>query len=139
MNNIHCERGNRLAAAGVRALPTRLSVSHLWEITRNVQSGREEIRRGGKSKADKKKSDKLKARLPRGLTDRGPQVSRGVAPDAGEDPRGLRSSTVSRRSETPLIEYTDALGKFPGPDQDRPNEGVFSFQDDDGAVALAAL
>ena len=32
--------------------------------------------------------------------------------------------------ETPLIEYTDALGKFL-PDQDRPNEGVFSFQDDD--------
>src|SRR5215831_11553462 len=28
--------------------------------------------------------------------------------------------------ETPAIEYTDALGKFL-PDQDRPNEGVFSF------------
>src|SRR5262249_10747969 len=32
--------------------------------------------------------------------------------------------------ETPAIEYTDALGKFL-PDQDRPNEGVFSFQDDE--------
>jgi histidyl-tRNA synthetase len=32
--------------------------------------------------------------------------------------------------ETPAIEYTDTLGKFL-PDQDRPNEGVFSFQDDD--------
>jgi histidyl-tRNA synthetase len=32
--------------------------------------------------------------------------------------------------ETPAIEFTDALGKFL-PDQDRPNEGVFSFQDDD--------
>src|SRR6266403_1808149 len=32
--------------------------------------------------------------------------------------------------ETPAMEYTDALGKFL-PDQDRPNEGVFSFQDDD--------
>jgi len=32
--------------------------------------------------------------------------------------------------DTPAIEYTDALGKFL-PDQDRPNEGVFSFQDDD--------
>jgi histidyl-tRNA synthetase len=32
--------------------------------------------------------------------------------------------------ETPFIEYTEALGKFL-PDQDRPNEGVFSFQDDD--------
>src|SRR3712207_3575249 len=33
--------------------------------------------------------------------------------------------------ETPFVEYTEALGKFL-PDQDRPNEGVFSFQDDDG-------
>jgi len=32
--------------------------------------------------------------------------------------------------ETPAIEYTDALGKFL-PDLDRPNEGVFSFQDED--------
>jgi histidyl-tRNA synthetase len=30
--------------------------------------------------------------------------------------------------ETPAFEYTDALGKFL-PDQDRPNEGVFSFLD----------
>ena len=39
-------------------------------------------------------------------------------------------STDSRQSRTPLIEYTEALGKFL-PDQDRPNEGVLSFQDDD--------
>src|SRR5256886_8002603 len=32
--------------------------------------------------------------------------------------------------ETPLIEFTEALGKFL-PDQARPNEGVFSFKDDD--------
>jgi histidyl-tRNA synthetase len=32
--------------------------------------------------------------------------------------------------ETPLFEYTDALGKFL-PDSDRPNEGVFSLTDDD--------
>ena len=32
--------------------------------------------------------------------------------------------------ETPFVEYTDCLGKFL-PDLDRPNEGVFSFQDDD--------
>ena len=35
--------------------------------------------------------------------------------------------------ETPFIEYTEALGKFL-PDLDRPNEGVFSFQDDDEQV-----
>jgi len=32
--------------------------------------------------------------------------------------------------DTGAFEYADALGKFL-PDQDRPNEGVFSFQDDD--------
>lgn len=32
--------------------------------------------------------------------------------------------------ETPAFEYTDALGKFL-PDSDRPNEGVFSIQDED--------
>lgn len=32
--------------------------------------------------------------------------------------------------ETPALEYTDALGKFL-PDQDRPNEGVFSLKDED--------
>lgn len=32
--------------------------------------------------------------------------------------------------ETPQFEYTDALGKFL-PDQDRPNAGVFSLQDED--------
>ena len=32
--------------------------------------------------------------------------------------------------ETPFIEFTEALGIFL-PDQDRPNEGVFSFKDDD--------
>jgi len=33
--------------------------------------------------------------------------------------------------ETPLIEYTEALGKFL-PDKDRPHDGLFSFRDDDG-------
>jgi histidyl-tRNA synthetase len=32
--------------------------------------------------------------------------------------------------ETPLLEYTETLGKFL-PDTDRPNAGVFSLQDDD--------
>jgi histidyl-tRNA synthetase len=34
--------------------------------------------------------------------------------------------------ETPVFEYTDALGKFL-PDQDRPNAGVFSLTDEDEA------
>jgi histidyl-tRNA synthetase len=80
--------------------------------------------------ADKSnKTNKLKARLPRGLTDRGPA-----------EIAATRAMTATIRSvferygfealETPAIEFTDALGKFL-PDQDRPNEGVFSFQDDD--------
>ncbi len=39
------------------------------------------------------------------------------------------------RLETPALEYTEALGKFL-PDQDRPNEGVFSFLDDDRWLSL---
>lgn len=37
--------------------------------------------------------------------------------------------------ETPAFEYAEALGKFL-PDQDRPNEGVFAFEDDEEWVAL---
>jgi len=80
--------------------------------------------------ADKsKKPQKLKARLPRGLVDR----------NASEIAATRRMTDVIREVyerygfepvETPAMEFTDALGKFL-PDQDRPNEGVFSFQDDD--------
>jgi histidyl-tRNA synthetase len=75
------------------------------------------------------KSEKMKARLPRGLVDR-----------SADDIRAVEKMMATIRSvyelygfepvDQPLIEYTDALGKFL-PDQDRPNEGVFSFQDDD--------
>lgn len=75
------------------------------------------------------KSEKMKARLPRGFVDRG-----------ADDLRAVEKMMATIRSvfelygfepvDQPLIEYTDALGKFL-PDQDRPNEGVFSFQDDD--------
>ncbi|HRY05846.1 MAG TPA: histidine--tRNA ligase [Hyphomicrobiaceae bacterium] len=44
--------------------------------------------------------------------------------------RGVYERYGFEQLETPAIEYTDALGKFL-PDQDRPNEGVFSFADDD--------
>jgi histidyl-tRNA synthetase len=82
-----------------------------------------------KAQSKAAKAAKPKARLPRGLADRGPaefaatrrmlDVIRGVYERYGFEP-----------VETPAFEYTDALGKFL-PDQDRPNEGVFSFQDDD--------
>ncbi len=75
------------------------------------------------------KTDRLKARQPRGFVDRGPAD---VA--ATERMLGVIRESFSRYGfepvETPFVEFSDALGKFL-PDQDRPNEGVFSFQDDD--------
>ena len=44
--------------------------------------------------------------------------------------RGVYERYGFEALETPAIEYTDALGKFL-PDQDRPNAGVFSLQDED--------
>ena len=75
------------------------------------------------------KSKLIDPRLPRGFEDRWPaEISamdamiakiKGVYERYGFDP-----------VETPLFEYTEALGKFL-PDTDRPNAGVFSLQDDD--------
>ena len=80
--------------------------------------------------ADKpNKPQKLKARLPRGLADRGP-AEIAATRRMVEAIRGVFERYGFEPVETPAIEYTDALGKFL-PDQDRPNEGVFSFQDDD--------
>jgi histidyl-tRNA synthetase len=72
---------------------------------------------------------KLKPRLPRGLVDRGPAeivATRRMI----EKIQAVYERFGFEPVETPAIEFTDALGKFL-PDQDRPNEGVFSFQDDD--------
>ena len=80
--------------------------------------------------ADKpNKQQKLKARLPRGLADRGP-AEIAATRHMIEAIRVVFERYGFEPVETPAIEYTDALGKFL-PDQDRPNEGVFSFQDDD--------
>jgi histidyl-tRNA synthetase len=80
--------------------------------------------------ADKpKKPQKLKARLPRGLEDRGPAAIAATRAMV-EKIRAVYERYGFEPVETPAFEYTDALGKFL-PDQDRPNEGVFSFQDDD--------
>jgi len=72
---------------------------------------------------------KVEARLPRGFGDRGPAelaAMRGML----EKIRTTFELYGFEAVETPFIEYTEALGKFL-PDLDRPNEGVFSFQDDD--------
>ncbi|MGO9460114.1 MAG: histidine--tRNA ligase [Rhodomicrobium sp.] len=77
----------------------------------------------------KKKITQVKARLPKGMRD-----------VEAQELRALRHmlhtiGAVYERYgfeplDTPAFEYTDALGKFL-PDTDRPNEGVFSFQDED--------
>ncbi|HHG90249.1 MAG TPA: histidine--tRNA ligase, partial [Devosia sp.] len=79
--------------------------------------------------AKKQKTFRTKARLPRGFGDR-----------PASDIRATEQMVAKIREvfelygfdalETPFFEYTDALGKFL-PDSDRPNEGVFSLQDDD--------
>jgi len=72
---------------------------------------------------------KYKARLPRGFVDR-------IAGDvrAAEKIMAQIGAVYELYGfeplETPIFEYSDALGKFL-PDADRPNEGVFSVQDDD--------
>jgi histidyl-tRNA synthetase len=83
------------------------------------------------SKSDLKpeKNSRPQARLPKGFQDmsgdalrtttRMLSVIREVYERYGYEPL-----------ETPAFEYTDALGKFL-PDQDRPNAGVFSLQDED--------
>jgi len=75
------------------------------------------------------KSQKMLARLPRGFADRTPEDIRAVEHMMSKI-REVYELYGFEPADQPLIEYTDALGKFL-PDQDRPNEGVFSFQDDD--------
>src|SRR2546423_8410490 len=74
-------------------------------------------------------TNKRRARLPGGLADRGP-AEIAATRRMLEGIRAVYERYGLEPVETPAIEYTDALGKFL-PDQDRPNEGVFSFQDDD--------
>jgi histidyl-tRNA synthetase len=75
------------------------------------------------------KTTRPKARLPRGFRDR-------AAAEIAAERACLKTIAEVYESwgfeplETPAFEYTDALGKFL-PDLDRPNEGVFSLQDDD--------
>src|SRR5437763_857059 len=75
------------------------------------------------------KDTRPEARLPRGFGDTSADEVRATSRMLSNI-RDVYESYGFEPLETPAIEYTDALGKFL-PDQDRPNEGVFSFQDDD--------
>jgi histidyl-tRNA synthetase len=77
----------------------------------------------------KDKSQRPKARLPRGFRDRsGAELAAERA--MLETIRRVYEAYGFEPLETPAFEYTDALGKFL-PDVDRPNAGVFSLKDDD--------
>ncbi len=79
--------------------------------------------------ASSDKQNRPKARLAKGFRDVGPAEIRGLKRML-RIIEGVYESYGFEPVEQPFIEYTEALGKFL-PDQDRPNEGVFSFQDDD--------
>lgn len=81
------------------------------------------------STKQKKKADKVKARKPRGFADRDVAEIR-AAEAMMATIRDVYELYGFDPVETPLFEFTDALGKFL-PDTDRPNAGVFSLQDDD--------
>ncbi|MFN3743261.1 MAG: histidine--tRNA ligase [Hyphomicrobiaceae bacterium] len=77
-----------------------------------------------------KKDQRPEARRPKGFEDTGPAEARALARMLATI-REVYETYGFEPLDTSAIEYTDALGKFL-PDQDRPNAGVFSFQDEDG-------
>ena len=70
-----------------------------------------------------------RAELPRGFVDRDALDIAGAEAMMAKI-RAVYALYGFEAVETPFVEFTEALGKFL-PDLDRPNEGVFSFQDDD--------
>ncbi|MDP8996634.1 MAG: histidine--tRNA ligase, partial [Pseudomonadota bacterium] len=79
--------------------------------------------------SDSKKTFRPKARVAKGFRDIDADEIRGTRQMLATIQR-VYESYGFEPVEQPFIEYTDALGKFL-PDQDRPNAGVFSFQDED--------
>jgi len=75
------------------------------------------------------KEHRPKARVAKGFRDIGPDEIRGVRRMLAKI-QEVYEAYGFEPVEQPFVEYTEALGKFL-PDQDRPNAGVFSFQDDD--------
>ncbi len=79
--------------------------------------------------AKKQKTFRPKARVPKGLRDISAATVRAEAAMLARI-REVYELYGFEPLETSAFEYADALGKFL-PDEDRPNAGVFSFQDDD--------
>jgi histidyl-tRNA synthetase len=76
----------------------------------------------------------VRAELPRGFADRD-QADIAAAEAMMAKIREVYALYGFEAVETPFVETTAALGKFL-PDQDRPNEGVFSFKDEDEWLSL---
>jgi histidyl-tRNA synthetase len=77
---------------------------------------------------------RVAAEKPRGLIDRFGDIAateQRIVAAAG----AVYEQWGFERLDTPAFEYTEALGKFL-PDLDRPNEGVFSFQDEERWLSL---
>jgi histidyl-tRNA synthetase len=79
-------------------------------------------------------SPRVRAVLPRGFADRD-SADIAAAEAMMAKIREVYALYGFEAVETPFVEYTEALGKFL-PDQDRPNEGVFSFKDDEEWLSL---
>ncbi|HAQ36768.1 MAG: histidine--tRNA ligase [Maricaulis sp.] len=77
-----------------------------------------------------KKPFKPKARRPRGFEDKPASVLRAEL-RLIEAAVKVYDAWGFEPLQTPAFEYADALGKFL-PDEERPNEGVFALEDDDG-------
>ncbi|KKC33205.1 histidine--tRNA ligase [Devosia psychrophila] len=75
------------------------------------------------------KTKLIAPRLPRGFEDRTPGEIAAVGAMIDKI-KAVYERYGFDPVETPLLEYTETLGKFL-PDTDRPNAGVFSLQDDD--------
>ncbi len=79
--------------------------------------------------AKKQKTFRPKPRLPKGMRDiRADEI--GAINNMLEKLKETYELYGFEALETPAFEYSDCLGKFL-PDQDRPNAGVFSFEEDE--------
>ncbi len=81
--------------------------------------------------SDNSKNNRPEARVAKGFRDIEALELSGLN-DMVQTIRGVYERYGFDALETPALEYTDALGKFL-PDQDRPNAGVFSLQDEDSS------
>jgi histidyl-tRNA synthetase len=122
---VRCERqsGNLFPLWGIRYKAARRAGRSFSRISNSRKSFH------NMAKTDKDAPARPVARLPKGMRDIGADELR-QREAMLEKIRAVYERYGFEPLETPAFEYTDALGKFL-PDQDRPNEGVFSFQDED--------